>query len=619
MPREERRNVAALAAALVFLVLASALAVVATIRSAEAERWVAHSVEVRRLNLKIFSTLQSASLGARGYVISHEPVYLEGLGAARGKAPEMLKELAALVSDNPAQVARVRKLKDAVNDTITSLDATVALAAREPPGGINPAAATRLTAVRETSDAIEDAESRLLTVREKRADVERDLLLSAVIASMAAAGALAWFVVRSANRSLQLLEGHNTALASEVEGRMKAEEQLRQAQKMEALGQLTGGVAHDFNNMLAIIMGNLDLMQRRLAKAADGKADATKLMAYVDNALEGSRRAATLTQSLLAFSRQQPLAPRPFCANETVADMSRLLRRTLGESVEIETVLAGGLWPGFIDTAQLESAILNLAVNARDAMPDGGKLTIETANTYLDEVYSATEGGALAPGQYVMVAFTDTGSGMSTDVIDRVFDPFYTTKEPGKGTGLGLSQVHGLLRQSNGHVKIYSEVGVGTTVKLYIPRAVGSLKSGPPPSAVGAAADKANLPETVVLVVEDDAAVRAFVCDAVRALGHQVIEAENAETALTALDSARQIQLILTDVVMPGPSGRALADEARRRRPDVPVVFMTGYTRNAIVHNGVLDRGALLLSKPFTLAQLAAKLKEALAPVEGHA
>ncbi|HEY3815199.1 MAG TPA: CHASE3 domain-containing protein [Caulobacteraceae bacterium] len=602
LPREERWTVAALSAAFLFLVLASAAAIVGTVRSADAENWVVHTVEVRRLNQELYSTVQSAVLGARGYVINREPTYLEGIGEARTQTPVMLKRLAVLVRDNPAQVQRVRDLDVAIQTELASLDHTIALVAH--PSALESIRATPLTPVHDASEAIDRAEIELLNSREDRASLERGLLLAAVISSLAAAGALAWFVLRSTQRSLELVEDRNDALATEMEARLRAEAQLRQSQKMEAVGQLTGGVAHDFNNMLAIIIGNMDLLQRKLARGEG------KLETYVENALSGAQRAAVLTQSLLAFSRQQPLDPKALDVNKTVSEMSRLLQRTLGEAVTIETVLAAGLWAAYIDASQLESAMLNLGVNARDAMGDGGKLTIETANTYLDDAYVEREAGGVIAGQYVMVAFTDTGDGIGPDIVERVFDPFFTTKAPGKGTGLGLSQVHGFLKQSGGHVKIYSEPRVGTTVKLYLPRADGDRVAAPPGAHVP---DPLEAGQAVVLVVEDDAHVRAFVCDGVRDLGHRVIEAESVKTALAALDVAPEIELILTDVVMPGATGRVLADEARKKRPGLPVVFMTGYTRNAIVHNGVLDAGALLLNKPFTLKQLSAKLREALA------
>jgi CheY-like chemotaxis protein len=325
--------------------------------------------------------------------------------------------------------------------------------------------------------------------------------------------------------------------------------------------------------------------------------------------MEGARRAATLTQRLLAFSRQQPLRPEPIDANRLVQGMSDLLGRSLGAWVQIETVLAGGLWKAHADPNQLENVILNLALNARDAMPDGGRLTIETVNAHLDSHYSAEHLG-VPSGQYVQVAVTDTGQGMGAEVMSRAFDPFYTTKPVGQGTGLGLSQVYGFVRQSGGHVKIYSEPGRGTTVKIYLPRLQGTH----PEPAVAEVSRELPLGEAeeVVLVVEDEAVVRQFTVDALADLGYRVLEAEGAEAALRLLDAHPEVTLLFTDVVMPGMDGRRLANEALQRRPDLRVLFTTGYTRNAVVHNGVLDPGVHLLGKPFTVEALAAKLREVL-------
>ncbi|WP_174273558.1 hybrid sensor histidine kinase/response regulator, partial [Sphingomonas bacterium] len=381
------------------------------------------------------------------------------------------------------------------------------------------------------------------------------------------------------------------------------EEQLRQAQKMEAVGQLTGGIAHDFNNMLAVVIGSLDLLNRRVG-ASDARAKR-----YVDAAADGARRAATLTQRLLAFSRQQPLKPEPVDANKLVAGMSDLLRHSLGGDVRLETVLAGGLWRTNADPNQLENVILNLAINARDAMPEGGRLTIETANCHLDARYVTAHLGVPA-GQYVMVAVTDTGSGMPPEVIAKAFDPFFTTKEVGKGTGLGLSQVYGFVKQTGGHVKIYSEPGEGTTIKVYLPRLIGVELV---PDEI---ADAADLPrgeqQEIVLVVEDEPAVRQFSIDALTELGYRVLEADGAAAALRMLDAHPEIALMFTDIVMPEVNGAKLAEEARRRRPDLKVLFTTGYTRNAVVHNGVLDAGVELIGKPFTIEDLAAKVREVL-------
>ncbi|WSH66688.1 ATP-binding protein [Rhizobium ruizarguesonis] len=393
-------------------------------------------------------------------------------------------------------------------------------------------------------------------------------------------------------------------LRHEMEENAAAQAQVRQLQKMETIGQLTGGVAHDFNNMLAIIIGNLDLAQRRLSGSED-----PRLLYSIQNAKDGAQRAAVLTARLLAFSRQQPLAPEVIDLNKLVGGMSELLRRTLGEQIRIETVLAGGLWPSFADLSQLENAILNLAVNARDAMPGGGNLTIETANTELDERYSRMHSEVEA-GQYVMVSITDTGTGMSPEVIDRAFDPFYTTKGPGKGTGLGLSQVYGYIKQSGGHIKIYSEIDRGTTVKIYLPRRVGvtDARSG----AAGAQPIPHGSVNDTILVVEDDEHVRTMTAESLHELGYTVLQAASGIEALLLLEENPAIDLIFTDIVMPQMSGRQLADVVQEKWPTIRILYTTGYTRNAIVHNGVLDHGVSLLAKPFSLEQLAHKIRELL-------
>ena len=387
--------------------------------------------------------------------------------------------------------------------------------------------------------------------------------------------------------------------------RRASEERTQQAQKMEVIGQLTGGVAHDFNNLLTIVIGNLEALQLRLQGP---NLDPLMLQRSADNAMKGARRAETLTQRLLAFSRQQPLDPKAVDLGRLVTGMSDLLRRTIGEQITVETVLSGGVWRAHVDPNQLELAILNLAVNARDAMPDGGKLTIETANVHLDEKYAATQAEVI-PGQYVLVAVTDNGTGMSAEVKAKAFDPFFTTKEVGHGTGLGLSQVFGFVKQSRGHVKIYSELGEGTTVKIYLPRirlAQEDQDEEAEPEktmALGAA-------ETI-LVVEDDTDVRAYSCETLRELGYRVLEAPNGLAGLEMLERHREIQVLFTDVGLPGGmNGRQLADEARNRRADLKVLFTSGYARNAIVHDGRLDSGVELIPKPFTQATLAAKLRD---------
>jgi signal transduction histidine kinase len=395
----------------------------------------------------------------------------------------------------------------------------------------------------------------------------------------------------------------NRSLKTQMAERQKAEAALRQSQKMEAIGRLTGGIAHDFNNMLAIVLGSLDLLNRRYADADP------KMLRLIQQAMEGGKRAAALTARLLAFSRLQPLKPSSADIGKAVVEMTELLRRTLDESVAIEAVTIGGLWRAHIDLPQLETAIVNLAINARDAMPGGGKLTIESANAFLDRVY-ADQDGEVTPGPYIMVSVSDTGTGIAPEILDQVFEPFFTTKPTGMGTGLGLSQVHGFIKQSGGHVRIHSAVGVGTTVKLYLPRSLAEAG----PTVLSAIGPEGGVRRGItVLLVEDEAGVREFAAEALSDLGFDVLAAEGAARALDLLDRSPEVGLLLTDVVMPEANGRDLADEALRRRPDLRVVFMTGYTQDAIVHHGVVDPGARLVTKPFTLATLSAELDAALA------
>ena len=354
--------------------------------------------------------------------------------------------------------------------------------------------------------------------------------------------------------------------------------------------------------MLAIVIGSLDIAKRHLKNGGGITAEQ-----YLESAREGAARAATLTERLLAFSRQTPLSPQVISINELVASMSELLRRMLGERISLETVLAGGLWLTNVDPNQLELALLNLVVNARDAMLDGGKLTVDTANVYLDDQYAAAEVD-LTPGQYVMTAVTDLGTGIASELLQKVFDPFYTTKPVGKGTGLGLSMVYGFAKQSGGHVRIYSEVGKGTTVKLYLPRYFGSAGETDERAREPAKLITASRSETV-LVVEDDTRVRQMSCGALRELGYVVYEAGSGEDALKVFGALGRVDVLFTDVVMAGMSGRELADALQKRAPSLKVLYTSGYTRSAVVHNGVLDFGVALLPKPFTIEALAAKMR----------
>ncbi|MBB4155507.1 PAS domain S-box-containing protein [Sphingomonas jinjuensis] len=381
-----------------------------------------------------------------------------------------------------------------------------------------------------------------------------------------------------------------------------AQEQLRQAQKMEAVGQLTGGIAHDFNNLLTGVIGSLDMMQRQFAKG-----DMSKVERYTTTAITSANRAAALTHRLLAFSRRQPLDPKPVSANRLVTGMEELLRRTIGEAVRLEIVTAGGLWQTLCDPHQLESAILNLAINARDAMPEGGTLTIETCNAHLDDAYSARQ-REVTPGQYVCICVTDTGVGMTADTISKAFEPFFTTKPIGQGTGLGLSMIYGFARQSEGYAKIYSEVGKGTTFKLYLPRHYGEGEEDEGHTTELGDELRTERGE-VVLVVEDETAVRSLVIDVLEELGYQAIEAVDGPSGLKILQSTRRIDLLVTDIGLPGLNGRQLADAARERRPELKVLFMTGYAENATIANGFLDPGMSMITKPFAIDAIATRIR----------
>jgi PAS domain S-box-containing protein len=400
-------------------------------------------------------------------------------------------------------------------------------------------------------------------------------------------------------------EGQSIGFAKitrDLTGRRTMEEQLRQVQKMEAIGQLTGGIAHDFNNLLTVISGNVETVQRRINRTDPG------LNRFLDAAERAVDRASTLTHRLLAYSRRQPLEPRAIELNRVIMGMSDLLGRTIGAHITIETVLAAGLWRVSADPNQVENAILNLAVNARDAMPDGGKLTIETANTHLDEAY-AKANAEVTPGQYAMLAVSDTGMGMTPDVIEKAFEPFFTTKEIGQGTGLGLSQVYGFIKQSGGHIKIYSESGEGTTVRLYLPRL--HEQSGEIHDEVAATQPPPLGGRETILVVEDSDDVRAYTTEILRELGYEVMEAAEGDAALSLIVSEPRIKLLFTDVGLPGAfNGRQLADEVRKIRSDLRILFTTGYAQNAIIHQGRLDPGVHLIVKPFNFAGLAAKIRQ---------
>ena len=409
----------------------------------------------------------------------------------------------------------------------------------------------------------------------------------------------------AANKALRDLNSTLEFRVSEaVASTLKIEETLRQSQKMEAVGQLTGGIAHDFNNLLAGITGSMELL---LIQSKKGQYDAVPR--YAQAALGAAKRAAMLTHRLLAFSRRQKLEPKPVEANQLISDMEDLIRRSIGPAVTLEVIGAGGLWHTLTDLNQLENALLNLCINSRDAMPNGGRLTIETSNKWFDD-RNAKERD-VPPGQYVLISVSDTGTGMPPEVIARAFDPFFTTKPIGAGTGLGLSMVYGFARQSGGHASIYSEMGQGTTMRIYLPRHRGKVETAEVPVLVISPPD-AFRAETV-LVVDDEPTVRMFVAEVLQQAGYHAIEACDGSTALKILESNARIEMLITDVGLPGGlNGRQVADAARIGRPDLKVLFITGYAENAVVGNGHLDPEMHMLTKPFTIDELSAKISQLL-------
>ncbi|MDP3492037.1 MAG: CHASE3 domain-containing protein [Hyphomonadaceae bacterium] len=612
----------AAAAALVIAIITTALAFAGIYQSRL--NLIAHTFEVERELARFLATTQEAELAARGYVWTSDEQFLSQFEAARTKTPRQVEGIAALTQDNPEQQETLLRLRRVVEEK--NNDASAAIERRRAGQSIDEI--TTFVSGRSRAlmlelnvlvEEMESRESKLATERNR--DARATGLIFAMSGALAVLASLAVIVIwfRDRSRSMKALRSafaeqeatvfslrqSQDVVARESAARSAAEAQLRQVHKMEAIGQLTGGVAHDFNNMLAVIMSAITLSRKRMAKGD------SNIAPMLDAAMDAANRAAKLTSRLLAFSRQQPLAPETLDANKFVANITDLLQRTLGENIEIETVLAGGLWRISADSSQLENAILNLAVNARDAMKGDGKLTLETANTSLDDDYARSHSDVVA-GQYVMIAVTDTGTGMTPDVIERAFDPFFTTKPLGSGTGLGLSQVFGFVKQSGGNVKIYSEPGRGTTVKIYLPRFFGEHVEVSRP-VIDMDKLRAQHSNETILVVEDEARLREVTCTGLRDLGYNVLEAPDGAEALKVLASRPEIQCLFTDIVMPGMTGRQLADAALVQKPNLKVLYTTGYTRNAVVHNGVLDPGVNFLPKPFTLDQLALKLREVLA------
>ncbi|QXQ06341.1 CHASE3 domain-containing protein [Sphingosinicellaceae bacterium] len=604
-----------------------------------AAAWQLHTYQVMLTAERLQSAVFDAQRSRRGYVINdgRDLALLIPYRAAVAKVPGLIRELRRLTADSPDQQQRITTLDALIAPQLRRMaDLSTATRQKATVGndGSTSAGEVNINQIRAAVARIVDTEQGLLRARNDRvreADAEvkaasRSLSFSglALLVIALVTGSFAVNALLRARRAAQdaaeavqarialevavnartaEIAASNTALRQEIAAKQAAEAQIRQMQKLESIGQLTGGIAHDFNNMLSIIIGSLDLAVRRLNEP-DGR-----VRKYIDNATDGAKRAAALTARLLAFSRQQALAPEPIDANVFVGNISELLRRTLGEGIKIETVLAGGLWRTYADAGELENAVVNLAVNARDAMEGSGRLTIETANTHLDDAY-ARDHADVTPGQYVVVCVTDTGGGMPAEVIEKAFDPFFTTKSVGKGTGLGLSQVYGFVKQSGGHVKIYSEAGKGTTVKLYMPRWTGA--DATPRELLPTAAMPVAVDGEIIVVVEDEERVRLVTVDALRDLGYQVVHAGDGREALTLLATMDRVDLLFTDIVMPNMNGRELADAARFHREGIKVLYTTGYTRNAVVHNGMLDADVAFLPKPFTVQALALKVRQVL-------
>ncbi|MDB5735797.1 MAG: hypothetical protein JWN16_2434 [Alphaproteobacteria bacterium] len=703
-----------LAAVPLFLILAivAYLTIQFAANERDAQAWVRHTYQVIEAQYRIQNDIQSAETGQRGYLLTHQPVFLQNYRHFADLAPADLKAFRDLTRDNPDQQARANRLEALIKlrtDTLAfntryaagltsptpevidallkgrgqmasvraefnnglaeeqklldersvhrrqteNLEIAFAIGAAILTLGILLIATAMLVrnnvslAASERARANEAAilQATLDTVREGIAYFTSDGLLCAFNAGFFELLDLPPALARIQDTRLEQFksvetirpfadriftppdqgqEGTDTQHIAwadreldiykapvatggfiigvvDVTARMRAEATVRQSQKMEAIGHLTGGVAHDFNNLLQIISANLDLAVSGAVVQAD-----PRLRDRLQNAIGAVVRGSRLTGQLLAFARRQPLEPRSVDMGRVIRDMSDLLRRTLGEKIQVEAVLAGGLWNTLADPNQVENTVLNMAINARDAMPEGGKLTLEVANAHLDDAYAAAH-SEVTPGQYVMLAVTDTGTGMSPEVMGRVFEPFFTTKPEGKGTGLGLAQAFGFTKQSGGHIKIYSEVGHGTTIKLYLPRTrreTDVLEVAAPPSEGGSES---------ILVVEDDEGVRAAVADMLADLGYQVSRAENAERALELLKTYKP-DLIFTDVVMPGAiHTRDFTRMAQEMHPGVRILYTSGYTQNAIVHNGKLDDDALLLSKPYRKDELARKLRSVFA------
>jgi signal transduction histidine kinase/ActR/RegA family two-component response regulator len=562
---------------------------------------VIHTFEVIRTAQQLDRALQDAERGQRGYLLTNDRKYAAPYEEAISRIPVLEEQLRRMTADNADQQKRLFRLQHEIDTKLAEMKNTID--ANDTQGFAAAKAIVTTDAgfqamrtVTELIDEIIGAEDALLIQRmDLAAQADRQTARVSAISSVLASALMIFGAVLVVSAFRQW--------AHQQRALEQTRAQFAQAQKLEALGQLTGGIAHDFNNLLQSITGGLSILRQRLPDLEPETAT------WIDVIKRSADRAAKLTQRLLAFSRRQPLNPTPLDFNRVMQGMMVILQKTIGEAYALETVTAAGLWTVQADANELETTILNLVLNARDAMPAGGKLTIETGNVFLDDAYGRREG--LNPGQYVLLAVSDGGIGMTQETIQQAFEPFFTTKEHGRGTGLGLSQVHGFIKQSGGHVKIYSEIGEGTTVKIYLPRyidanAPSSVESPPVETPLRARGE-------TILLVEDDADVRHFVATILIQQGFRVLTAADADTALRQLRLDTSVTLLLTDVGLPGgKNGRKLADEALGLNPSIKVLFMTGYAKNAIIHHGRLDPGVHLLVKPFTEQDLSRKLDEVL-------
>jgi signal transduction histidine kinase/ActR/RegA family two-component response regulator len=586
----------------------------------KSEALLQHTLQVESVINRVYGLVEGAESAERGYIITSNPDYLGPYYEAERELGSTLGGLSSLVSDNPSQMARIDRFKPILKDRLEIISRTIKQTMENEVGEATRvikkgAGKMLMDELRGIIEEMTDEEERLLALRQ--VDLEREtenqtknIYAASTIMALLAAFALwnGYSQINEIIRARNALEEANEQIIEEARQREILQEQLRQAQKLEALGQLTGGIAHDFNNMLGVIVASLNLLKRKLAR---GDADYEQ---FIVSALDGADRAAVLTHRLLAFARRQPLQPRPLNVTQLVEETSHLLRHTLGDTIKIRNFLADDLWAVEADGHELTSVLVNLAVNSRDAMPDGGEFTIETHNLTLATPYIDDNPG-LEPGDYVLLVVSDTGAGMTREVLEKVFEPFFTTKPIGKGTGLGLAQVYGFVKQTGGHVEVHSDVGRGTTIKIYLPKYTGDE----PTKAVRLGADDSTpraKPGEVVLVVDEDPRNLALARDLLGEIGYTAIVANGGEAGLAIFAERNDITLLLTDLVMPGIDGVLLAERARALRPDCKILFMTGYAPKSAERNGIVFPGARILAKPFTPEQAARKVREAIDDVD---